>query len=65
MKDTINEYSEGLKTRTFGHFCFVMGGVFSAMLSYKANASIAWAILHWFLGWWYVAYYFIIKFPVF
>lgn len=39
--------------------CFVpigFGTVVAATISYALNHSFWWAVLHWFCGWFYVAY---------
>jgi hypothetical protein len=40
--------------------CFV-----AAFLSWIANKSILWAILHFFVGWLYVVYWFIFRSPLY
>ena len=40
-----------------------IGAIIAAILSYKANASIGYAILHAFCSWFYVIYYLIYKMP--
>ena len=35
-----------------------IGSVLATILSWNANQSILWAILHGFFGWLYVIYYF-------
>lgn len=34
-----------------------LGGVLALLISWSANHSIGWAILHGILGWFYVVYY--------
>ena len=38
-----------------------LGTVIAVVLSWSANHSIGWAILHGLFGWFYVIYYFIFK----
>ena len=38
-----------------------LGTVIAVSLSYSANHSIAWAILHGLCGWFYVVYYLVAK----
>ena len=33
-----------------------IGGILAVVISYKVNQSILWALLHGFLGWFYVIY---------
>ena len=42
-------------------FCALLGTVLAVVLSWSANHSILWAILHAFLGWFYVIYYVLCK----
>jgi len=35
-----------------------IGGLFAIILSWSANHSVLWAILHYIFGWLYVIYYF-------
>jgi len=39
---------------------FSLGCVIAVALSWSANHSILWAIVHGFLSWLYVAYYFLL-----
>ena len=36
---------------------FGIGSVIAAVLSWSVNHSVLWAIIHCFLGWFYVIYY--------
>ena len=45
------------KTKTLTGF--TLGTVVAVALSWAANKSILWAILHGFLSWLYVIYYFV------
>ncbi len=47
-----------LKTSIGG---FTLGTVIAVALSWGANKSILWAIIHGFLSWIYVIYYILIK----
>ncbi|HEX8298251.1 MAG TPA: hypothetical protein VF594_03750 [Rubricoccaceae bacterium] len=38
-----------------------LGTVVAAVLSWSANHSILWLIIHGFLGWFYVIYYFLTR----
>ena len=38
-----------------------IGGVLAIAISWSANHSILWAMLHGFFGWFYVVYYAIIR----
>lgn len=38
-----------------------LGTVIAAIVSWSANHSILWAIMHGFCGWFYIAYYLITK----
>ena len=40
---------------------FGLGVVIAVALSWGANHSVLWAILHGFFSWFYVIYYFIFK----
>jgi hypothetical protein len=40
---------------------FGLGVVIAVALSWSANHSILWAIVHGFLSWFYIIYYFIFK----
>ncbi|ASM39500.1 hypothetical protein [Campylobacter sputorum] len=40
---------------------FSLGTVIAVALSWSANKSILWAIVHGFFSWFYVIYYFIVK----
>ena len=44
---------------------FGIGSVLAAILSYHVNASIAWAILHFICGWFYVLYYLFVHVDLF
>ena len=39
---------------------FSLGAVIAVALSWSANHSILWAIIHGFLSWQYIIYYFVI-----
>ena len=43
-----------------GGCLFGIGSILAVILSWKTSASVAWAILHFFFGWWYVFYWFIV-----
>ena len=43
-------------TQTDGCGCTTIGVVIAVMLSWEANHSILWAIIHGFLSWFYVIY---------
>jgi hypothetical protein len=36
-----------------------LGGIIAVVCSWTVNHSLGWAILHFFAGWFYVAYYLI------
>lgn len=40
----------------FRLFCLI-GTVLAAIISFQANHSVVWAVVHGFLGWAYVSYY--------
>ncbi len=33
-----------------------IGGIVAVIISYCLNKSILWAVIHFFFGWWYIAY---------
>lgn len=43
------------------HFKLGWGTVFGSMISFVANQSIGWAILHGIFGWFYVVYFFAMR----
>ena len=51
MSDNNNAVSNGIG----------FGAAFALILSWEANHSFWWAILHGLLGWLYVAYYFLFR----
>jgi len=56
MSRTVEKESSGLY-RIF-HF---IGSLFAIILSWTANHSIVWAILHCLFSWYYVVYYYFIN----
>lgn len=40
---------------------FTLGAVIAVALSWGVNKSIMWAIIHGFLSWLYVIYYFLLR----
>ena len=54
------QYAErGLMSKTKTVTGFTLGTVVAVALSWSVNKSILWAILHGFLSWLYVIYYFV------
>ncbi len=53
------EFEKDHKMRLFGGFS--LGTVIAVALSWSANHSILWAIVHGFLSWLYVIYYFLFR----
>ncbi|WP_172128488.1 hypothetical protein [Campylobacter sp. RM16192] len=47
--------------KSLGFGGFTLGTVVAVALSWGANKSILWAIIHGFLSWFYVIYYFLFK----
>ncbi|WP_197050067.1 hypothetical protein [Campylobacter sputorum] len=47
--------------RSLGIGGFSLGTVIAVALSWSANHSILWAIIHGFLSWLYVIYYMLLK----
>lgn len=39
-----------------GDTLYTIGMILGAAVSYSLNNSIGWVILHFFLGWWYIAF---------
>jgi hypothetical protein len=38
----------------------LLGGLFAVILSWTVNHSVFWVILHFFFGWFYVIYYYLV-----
>jgi hypothetical protein len=55
MGITLNGTNDALKSASRSGIG--IGGALAIVLSYGLNKSILWAILHGFLGWFYVIYY--------
>ena len=51
--------SEGCGCCGTGTGCGTLGSIIAVIVSYSANHSIGWAIIHGLLGWIYVLYYWI------